>query len=150
MKTLAPLAAALAAVIVPSLAVAQGPATVRGVVYACSDGAPIPAARVTLYRMDDGSEALLTADAQGRFVRVGLTPGRYLIIARANAGGSSDPASRFARLSDSDVLDMSIGTERLQRIGPHGKPIDLSRPQPACDAAVVPPAPPTTNRYIIQ
>ncbi len=151
MRPLASTAAALAALILPSLAVAQGPATVRGIVYSCSDGTPIPSARVTLYRLDDGSDVRVTADAQGRFARVGLTPGRYLVIARANAGGSSDPASRFARLSDGDVLDMTIGTERLQRIGgAHSAPIDLSQPHPRCDAAVVPPAPPTTGRYIIQ
>jgi hypothetical protein len=53
-------------------------------------------------------------------------------------------------LEADDVLDMSIGGSDLITISRHGSPPDPNQPHPLCDTALVPPAPPTTDRYIIR
>jgi hypothetical protein len=153
--------AAFAAVIVPSLAAAQGPATVRGVVYSCRTGSPLESVPVTLRSLTDGAVIRLSSDARGRFVRVGVPPGRYLIgvagvVPRAPGMRESvTPASRLARLESDDVLDVVIGTDVLHEISRHNRiaysatlPVS-DEPRPLCDAPAVPPAPSTTDRYII-
>jgi hypothetical protein len=146
-------AAILALIAVPSLVAAEGPATIRGFVYACSDHAPMPAARVTLHRLDDDTYVHVTADQRGRFARVGLTPGHYLISVQGAGGpygGRTRTASRLARVDTDDVLDMSIGGSPLIMISSHGTPPDAYHPQPLCDDPLVPPAPPTSDRYVIR
>ncbi|MBV9440628.1 MAG: carboxypeptidase regulatory-like domain-containing protein, partial [Candidatus Eremiobacteraeota bacterium] len=102
-------------------AAAQDIATIRGVVYACEGDAPIPYVGVTLRRLDDGAVLRLATDRWGRFVDVGLAPGRYLVA--VGTGGRSvlapydfrenqvlEPASRLARIENDDVLDVRLGT----------------------------------------
>lgn len=150
MKRIAALAA-LAALTVPSLASAQGPATVRGFAYACANHLPMAAARVTLHRLADDTFVRLITDAQGRFTRVGLEPGVYLISVQGGPAYAlhTRVTSRLARLEADDVLDMSIGGDPRYLDGAHGPPGDQYHPQPLCDAALVPLAPPTTDRYIV-
>ena len=134
--------ALLLAVLAP--AAAQGPATIHGQVYACSSGAPVPGAVVRLHDLDNGTTIGLIAGKDGRFSRVGLTPGRYLIS--ATAPRQTRTASRLARLETDDVLTFRIGTDAAW-------PVDQStdnRPHPACDTALIPQAPPMSSRYIIR
>jgi hypothetical protein len=155
MKSLATLAVA-GTLLVPSVALAQGAATIRGVAYSCADHRPMPSALITLHPLDGGADMQQETDAHGRFTRVGLTPGRYIVsvegrgttyqgwyVVRTNA------ASRLTRLEADDVLDMSIGGSNLTTISRHGRPPDPNQPHPLCDAPLVPPAPATTDRYII-
>jgi hypothetical protein len=144
--------AVLGALVAPSFAAAEGPATIRGFVYACSNHVPMPGARVTLHRLDDDTYVHVTADQRGRFARVGLTPGRYLISVQGAAvryGGRTRTASRLARVDTDDVLDMSIGGDEAQMISNHGAWSDPYHPQPLCDDPLVPPAPQTSDRYVI-
>ncbi len=128
------LAAALAAALP---AAAQGPATIRGRVYACETGRPVAHATVHLHGLDERSTITLSAGADGRFARVGLAPGRYLIDAAAplptqpvRYGHWVAPvASRLARVETDDVLDLRIGTEAPARffgVGP-GAPAGRAR-----------------------
>ncbi len=147
------------ALVVPSAASAQGPATIRGVVYACYNRAPIGFAPVILRALDDGTVIRLVSDAQGRFVRVGVPPGRYLIgvagILPPPGRRTVSPASRLARVESDDVLDVALGTDIFTEISSHTKlpyaaPLPAGDdPHPHCDPAVVTPATPTTDRYII-
>jgi carboxypeptidase family protein len=143
-------------------AAAQKPATITGRVYACETGAPLAHAAVRLRGLDDGSAVALTSDAGGRFARVGLAPGRYLIEATPplptqplrHGHWVAPTASRLARLETDDVLDLRIGTaapERSYGVGPVRRPgaPESTAPQPACDDPLVPPAVPTADRYII-
>ncbi len=143
--------ATLAALIVPALASAQGPATIRGVAYICANHLPMTSARVTLHRLDDDTFVRLTTDSHGRFTRVGLEPGRYLVSVDGGPAYAlhTRVTSRLARLETDDVLDMSIGGDPRFLDGAQGPPADQSHPQPLCDSASVPPAPTTADRYII-
>ena len=153
-------------------AAAQGPATVRGVVYDCVSGSPIAGASVELRNLADGTTTKLAVHEDGRFVRVGVEPGRYLISAHGPVMGgepgltlASPTASRLARLENDDVLDVRIGTyNTLYRAArdrnrgwskiadsaytslPSAGPNEA---RPVCDAPVVPAAPSTSSRYII-
>jgi hypothetical protein len=161
-----------AALLVPPPVAAQGPATVRGVVYDCTSGQPISGASVELRNLVDGSTIKLAAHDDGRFVRVGVEPGRYLISAsgpvlRGQPGLTvpSPTASRLARLENDDVLDVRIGTyrtlyraavERARRSADGYDAAYASLPppgpneaRPICDSAFVPAAPSTSTRYII-
>jgi hypothetical protein len=116
----------------------------------------MPSARITLHPLDGGADIHVVADARGRFSRVGLAPGRYIVGVQGRGMpyqgrfiGRTRIASRLARLEPDDVLDMSIGGESLVMISNHGDAPDPNRPRPLCDAAIVPPAPATTDRYII-
>ena len=155
-KRLAALAA-VGALLVPSVASAQGPATIRGFAYECRDHSPMPSALITLHPLDGDADVRVVADARGRFTRVGLTPGRYIVSVQGRGMlyqgqyiGRTNAASRLLRLEADDVLDMSIGGDHLIAISRHGRPPDPDQPHPLCDAAVVPPAPSTTDRYIIR
>ncbi|BDE06785.1 hypothetical protein WPS_20610 [Vulcanimicrobium alpinum] len=157
---------------------AQGPATIRGVVYSCGSGAAVADARVDLRGLDGGRLTHLTADAHGRFARVGVEPGRYLIVAFAPArravltassprtsvavGTVAATASRSALVETDDVLDVRIGIPEPQLQSIDGRPTlfvgarahssDPSvsdDPHPACDPPTVPMAVSTANRYII-
>jgi hypothetical protein len=155
-----------AALLVPAPAAAQGPATIRGVVYDCSSGGPIDGAAVQLRNLDSGSTTHLLVRGDGRFVRVGLEPGRYLIsatgpVVRGKPGLTlpSHTASRLARVENDDVLDMRIGTyrtlyytsQRRARASENmpSPPAPPNTAQPICDPPYVPPAPSTASRYII-
>lgn len=114
---------------------AQGPATIRGVVYSCGTGDVVPDARVELRALDGGRLAVLTADAHGRFARVGIEPGRYLVVAtpslqnvrpwnqralwtpREIVSAEQHTASRLASLEADDVLDVRIGTPSVGYVG---------------------------------
>ena len=165
MKSFAVFVAFVAAA-VPALVSAQGPATVRGLVYSCGAGTPLAAVPVTLRSLDDGGVVRVKSDAHGRFARVGLQPGRYLISvggvipATAETTPMLPPiivvssASRLARLESDDVLDVSIGTAVVpvhtsNRTIVHGYSVASDAPRPMCDPALVPPAPSTSDRYII-
>ncbi len=156
MRFLATLAVA-GALLVPSVAFAQGPATIRGVAYSCADHGPMPSALITLHPLDGGADLQLETDAHGRFARVGLTPGRYIVSVEGRGTPyqgryvfRTNAASRLARLEADDVLDMSIGGSDVITISRHGRPPDPNQPHPLCDAALIPPAPSTTDRYIIR
>jgi hypothetical protein len=158
MRTLATLAA-IGAMLAPSLVAAQGPATIRGRVYACHKGAPIGFAPVVLRSLDDGTVIQLVADEHGRFARVGVSPGRYLIgvtgILPRPGRRTVVPASRLARVESDDVLDVALGSDIMTEISSHTKlpyaaPLPPGNdPHPDCDPALVPPAPSTADRYII-
>jgi hypothetical protein len=61
-----------------------------------------------------------------------------------------DSASRLVTLENDDVLDMSIGVSRLPVIAvDFSYAHDPNQPHPVCDPPVVPPAPSTSDRYII-
>jgi Carboxypeptidase regulatory-like domain len=155
----------------PPPVAAQGPATIRGFVYDCVSGAPLGGASVELRNLD-GSTTSFVVGENGRFVRVGVEPGRYVISAtgpvlRGEPGLTlpSPTASRLARVENDDVLDMRIGTyrtlyhasvERSRRpadvsasaytsLPPHGP----NEVRSICDDPLVPPALPTSSRYII-
>ncbi len=144
-------------------AAAQGPATITGHVYACDTGRPLANAAVRLRGLDDGQTIVLTSGRNGYFARVGLAPGRYLIEAAAPLPAQpprpghwvAPTASRLARVETDDKLDLRIGTDAPRRffgIGPVRRPEpggEVARPQPACDEPLVPPAVPTSDRYII-
>lgn len=155
-------AVALAAFLVRTLssAQAQGPATIRGQVYSCATHRPVSAGvRVRLGGPDERTTTLLSVDRNGRFARVGVTPGRYLIavIPTESTLVTRHPfipldeiaplASRLARIESDDVLDVPIGIADAQRRAPLTG-LALT-PQPVCDAALVPPAPSTADRYVI-
>ncbi len=147
----------------PRPAPAQVPATIRGQVYDCNQGDAIAGAAVELRGLDDGSTIVLRAARDGRFARVGLLPGRYLISA-TDPGPKQDPlvhlrdvtttASRMARVEMGDVLDVRIGTYRTlrlimpPRVSSTNLPLAPNEPHPACDPAFVP-ASPTINRYVV-
>jgi len=151
--------AAAGALLVPWPASAQGPATIRGLVYACYNRAPIASAPVILRSLDDGTVIRLISDANGRFARVGVPPGRYLIgttgILPRPGRRTVIPASRLARLESDDVLDVALGSDIVFEISshtlvPYAAPLPAGNdPHPHCDPAVVPPASPTSDRYII-
>jgi hypothetical protein len=138
-------------------ALAEGPATIHGVVYECATRHALANAYVTLRGADNGEVFKMRTDAQGRFQRVGLTPGRWLIEAssRPGAGGERDTASRLATLETDDVLEMVIGTRLLSASRATGvraaadRPTNANTPHPLCDSARVPQAPTTSDRYII-
>lgn len=148
---------------VPSFASAELPATIRGVVYSCDTGAPIANASVWIKELGQGTPMPLVTDGRGGFARVGLTPGRYLVMVAGPVRGSSSltvrGASRLARVETDDVLDVRLGTQTLPPTMPsppleviahaHVAPF-VREPVPICDAAVVPPAPSTSDRYIIR
>ena len=137
----------------PLASAAQGTATLRGLVYSCEDGRrPVAGARVSLRRLDGGTAIWLTSDAHGRFVRVGLSPGRYMVTARTDRREwlGITAASRMAMLESDDVLDMTLGIKVLPVIGmDFSFHPDPNQPHPICDPPLVPPAPSTTDRYII-
>ncbi len=154
------LTAALLAAALP--AAAQGPATISGQVYACGTGRPLAGAAVRLRGLDDGGTIALTSGRDGRFSRVGLTPGRYLIEATAplpaRPPGSghwfAPTASRLARVENDDFLTVRIGAaapSRFHGVGPARRPgaDESTQPRPACDEPLVPPAVPTSDRTII-
>ena len=156
MRLLVTLAAA-GALLVPSVTFAQGAATIRGVAYSCTDRSPMPSARVTLHPLDGAADVHLAADANGRFTRVGLTPGQYIVSVQGRGTlyqgryiGRTRIASRLARVDADDVLDMAIGGETLYLISSHADSPDPNKPRPLCDPAFVPPAPATTDRSIIR
>lgn len=125
-------------------AAAQGPATIRGIVYDCGSHRALAGIPVRLIDLDTHARITMRSDANGRFVRVGLTPGRYLIEA---SGGT--PASRGARLETDDVLDVLIGTTPGVRVNAASESAVDSTPHPLCDPALVPMAPSTSDRTII-
>jgi carboxypeptidase family protein len=149
----------------PCAAVAQSPATIRGQVYDCKTGQAMALATVELRNLDDGTTLAMQAANDGRFVRVGVQPGRYLISATGPSLGQSPQytrlgsttASRLARVDTDDVLDVRIGTNHTLHVisylltrGTGTLPArDPNEPRPVCDPAVVPPAPPTSDRYVI-
>jgi hypothetical protein len=136
---------------------AEGPATIHGVVYECASRHALANAYVTLRGVDNGEAFNMRTDAQGRFVRVGLTPGRWLIEASSRPGASAerDAASRLATLEADDVLNMVIGTRLLsparatavRAVG--AGPANPDVPHPLCDPARVPLVPATSDRTII-
>jgi hypothetical protein len=154
-------AAILGLAALPSFASAEMPATIRGVVYSCSTGAPVRDAYVLLHAMDSGIVSRLWTDAHGGFAQVGLAPGRYMIFVPGSIRGSDKvvarAASRIARVDTDDVLDVRLGTEIVPR-PPQTRfyavkdvrtiPM-MQQPEPICDAAAVPPAPATSDRYVI-
>jgi hypothetical protein len=138
---------------------AEGPATIHGVVYDCATRHAIVGAFVTLRGVDSGEVFRARSDERGRFVHVGMTPGHWLIEASTHPGTDADrdTASRMALLETGDVLEMVIGTRLLspaQASAGHflttrGAPRSDETPRPLCDPARVPPAPSTSDRYII-
>lgn len=142
-------------------AAAQGPATITGQVYACESGRPLPNASVHLRGLDDGQTIALTSGRDGYFARVGLMPGRYLIEATAPLPATAPrrgrwvapTASRLARVETDDKLQVRIGTAPPAYAlvsGPRRPESNQPAvPQPACDDPLVPPAVPTSDRYII-
>ncbi len=149
-----------AAALVPHAARAEGPATIHGLVYSCNDRTPIPQAHVTLRGIDDGTLREITTGADGRFIRVGLMPGRYLIVASSTRfrKGPGDVASRMALLDTDDNLDVRIGTYTRSPGGTHGSPRvagptdadPYARAVPLCDPPLVPLASSTSTRYVIR
>ena len=159
MKRLAA-AAVLSLAVLPSFASAEMPATIRGVVYSCDTGAPVPGAYVWLRALDGGSVNTLWTDARGAFARVGMAPGRYVVFVGGSVRGSTmhaRPASRMARVDTDDVLDLRLGTQLitvpprtdLTTISNAHATRALDEAEPICDAPLVPPAPTTTDRYVI-
>jgi outer membrane receptor protein involved in Fe transport len=67
----------------PAVADAQSSATLRGLVLAAANGAPLPAARVTLRARTGGVELQGESDASGEFRFQDVTPGEYLLAADA-------------------------------------------------------------------
>ncbi len=136
---------------------AEGPATIHGVVYDCASRHAIVNAYVTLHGLDNGEKFKTLTDAHGRFARVGLTPGHWLIEAstRPGAAGERDAASRLATLETDDVLEMVIGTRlRGEARATAGHPArdrqaKANTAHPLCDPARVPQAPSTSDRTII-
>jgi hypothetical protein len=136
---------------------AEGPATIHGVVYECASRHALANAYVTLRGLDNGEAFNMRTDARGRFVRVGLTPGRWLVEASSRPGAAAerDTASRLATLETGDVLDMVIGTRLLSparavAVRPSADHVANSNaPHPVCDPARVPLAPSTSDRTII-
>jgi hypothetical protein len=145
---------------------AQGAATLRGVVYDCYGGGPIGGSWVGLRNLVDGSTTTLTAGEDGRFLRVGIDPGLYLISAHGPVPSRqrgralpSQTVSRLARIESDDVLDVRIGTSRTlygavatpsQRETSPASASQANAPAPLCDPALVPRAPSTSSRYIIR
>ncbi len=117
-------------------AAAQGPATLRGQVYFCNSREPLPGAAVSLVSTDGTTSMNLRSDANGRFVRVGLPAGTYRVETSQQVGRHVFSSRRLARLEADDVLDVPLGvTSEL-----------TSR---HCEPYLVPPALPTTDRYIV-
>jgi carboxypeptidase family protein len=159
-----PLAAAaiLSLAVLPSFASAEMPATIRGVVYSCETGAPIAGAYVLLRAVDGGTVNTMRTDARGAFVRVGVEPGRYIVFVGGPVRDSTTivarPASRMARVDTDDVLDLRLGTQFMTVPPRIDYPIvtnanaaqALQQAQPVCDAPLVPPAPQTSDRYVIR
>jgi|GEM_PF-3211272 len=151
--------------VAPCAVMAQSPATIRGQVYDCKTGRAMALATVQLRSLDDGTTLSLQTASDGRFARVGVQPGRYLISATGPRGDQSPlyarmgstTASRLARVDTDDVLDVRIGTNQTLkvisflpvRVTKTVPAPDPNEPHPVCDAAVVPPAPPTSDRYVI-
>ena len=160
MKPLAT-AAILSLAIMPSFASAEMPATIRGVVYSCDTGAPVPGASVWLRGLDGGTVNTLWTDVRGAFAQVGMAPGRYIVFVGGSVRGSTTlrtrPASRMARVDSDDVLDLRLGTQLiavplrpdLTSIGNAHATRALDEAEPICDAPLVPLAPTTTDRYVI-
>jgi Carboxypeptidase regulatory-like domain len=153
-RTIASLAVALAfGAAAP--ASAEGPSTIHGVVYECATRHALANAYVTLRGVDNGETFKMRTDARGRFARVGLTPGRWLIEASSRpAAADRDAASRLATLETDDVLDMVIGTRlvspaRETAVRAADRPANANTPHPLCDSARVPQAPTTADRTII-
>lgn len=142
---------------------AEGATTLRGVVYACGTSSPVGFAHVQLRALDGGRSIDIATDATGRFSRVGLTPGRYLIVASNDRPYRHySVASRIALLESGDVVDMRIGTGMARpgrraalgggRLAPGSETatrLAYEQATPICDDANVPPATPTSDRYLI-
>lgn len=148
-------AAALAVLVVrPECSAAEGPATIRGTVYFCGETRSAPHAVVLLRNLTTGEKIPLMADERGRFVRVGLLPGRYLIAAqRAERVNDREKVSRLARLEADDVVDLRIGISPNVNIGgtyagnPWAERPD--EPHPLCDPPLVPAAASPFDRYVV-
>ena len=167
MKSIIVAGAALAAVgltaLSPTSATAEGAATLRGVVYGCGTSSPVGFAHVRLHELDGGTSYEIATDATGRFSRVGLAPGRWLIVASNDRPYRHySVASRVALLESDDIVDMRIGTGMARsgaraalgagRLAPGSETVAklaYTQPVPICDEAKVPPATPTSDRYII-
>jgi len=144
-KLLFPLLLALAPAVGFTAASADQPATIRGVVYSCESRHPVAGANVTLRGLDDGSVVRLRSDANGRFAKVGLMPGRWDI----QAGRGTDvlqASTRQAMLESDDALDMVIG---VRATGAARASADPKVTHTDCDPYRVPAVPSTSDRYII-
>jgi hypothetical protein len=150
------------AAVAPIPASAQGPATIRGRVYECNSGVALRGITVALRNVENGDVVELRTNASGRFTRVGLAPGRYLIAAVPDLEAVPFPlrpretiafASRIARVEPDDVLDLLLGTNLVHVTRPAREPQDdplaSNQPHPICDPPLVPLATTTTVRYII-
>ena len=152
-KRLLPFALVLAAA-AAAAASAESPASVHGVVYACATRTAIAGAYVALRGLDDGSVIHLRSDARGRFQRVGLTPGRWLIQAGQSTDDARFASTREAVLESDDSLSMVIGVRTTPRMISHVVSPSAATPAPGvnhtdCDPYRVPAAPSTSDRYII-
>lgn len=135
----------------PQSSAAQGPATIRGTVYFCGETGTVAHAVVVLRNLTTGEQIRLVTDEHGRFARVGLLPGPYLMTAgRAEAVYDRDKASRLARLEPDDVADVRIGIRTLLTIGgTFARNPFPDEPQPVCDPPLVPTATAPFGRYVV-
>jgi len=158
-----PLAAAalLSLAVQPSFASAETPATIRGIVYSCTTGAPVAGANVLLRAVDGASLSTLRTDARGAFVRVGVEPGRYVVFVGGPVRDSTTtfarPASRLAGVDTGDVLDVRLGTQLLTGpprsddtiVADANAAQALQQAEPLCDAPLVPRALQTSVHYVV-
>ena len=144
-KLLIPLVLALTPAVGLTVASAEAPASVHGVVYACESRQPLAAAHVTLRGLDDGSVLHLRSDTRGRFSHVGLMPGRWQIQA-GTTSDVRDASTRQALLETDDALSMVIG---VRTSGASLRSADPKVTHTDCDPFRVPAAPSVADRYII-
>ena len=142
-------AAFAVAILLPAAASAEQPASIGGLVYDCASGRPVAGASLTLRGLDDGTVVHLRADANGRFAKAGLTPGRWQIQA---AIGEISSSTREAVLETDDALAMRIGIStivNLQHMDGRGFPTAPAIARAACNPYRIPAAASTSDRYII-
>jgi hypothetical protein len=103
----------LTAAAVPVLSVAEPVSVIRGRVLDCRYKLPVKDARIDYLSTSGFVAVLATTDADGRYVRVGVEPGTYTLVASSVMTSFSHATT--VRIDPGDIVVLDF---RPQRTGP--------------------------------